>query len=372
MKKAFILLLCALAVFAIVSCKNEPKPEPEPTPVVETFTVSFNTGEGGPAVDSAKVEKGAAVAKPVVAIKDGLYVAGWFTEAGFEHEFNFTTPVTADITLYAKWARCLTQLTVTEGMDNLQKSEREKIQLNIDLRDVMGEDAGLKSGDVLTLKIRTSRDFYDYDVRTNKKALPDKKIDIRWVYEGEGDTSHFIVSEPDAAGWCTVTYTFGSAVQRDRWTPESSEVKRDTQEGYTGPAYTTEQYYNIGLNFRGFLMTGDVLEIKDVTLTRSETSYELPLKSSYNAASSYISYADVEDHDWAIAKTYAVVYADGELYYKNKYHVEAVAPNGFATGLSEEGFTFTYFSDEDKTEALDIATAAITEDTVIYYTKTAN
>ena len=369
MKKAFIILLCVLAVFAIVSCKNEPKPEPEPAPV-ETFTVTFNTGEDGPAVESAKVAKGATATKPT-ATKEGFYVAGWFTEAGCENEYNFATPVTADITLYAKWARALVQLSVKEGMDNLQKSEREKYQLNIDLRDAMGEEAGLKSGDVLTLKIRSNRDFYDYDVRTNKKALPDKKIDIRWVYEGEGDTSHFIVSEPDAAGWSTVTYTFGTTVQRDRWTPESSEIKRDKQEGYAGPAYTTEQYYNIGLNFRGYLLKDDVLEIKDVALTRSETTYELPLKASYNAAS-FIDYAEVEDHEWTVADTNAVLYADGEVVYNGTYHVEAVALNGFATGLSEEGYSFKYYSDKGKTAEINIATTAITEDTIIYFTKTAN
>ena len=367
MKKALIILLCALAVFAIVSCKNEP--EPEKKPVVETFTVTFNAGEGVE-IAPAKVEQGAAVAKPAPTVKDGLYTAEWYTEAGLEHVYDFATPVTADITLYAKWAKALTQLTVTTGMDNIKKSENEKFQLNIDLRDVMGETAGLKSGDVLTLKIRASRDFYDYDVRTNKKTIPDKKIDIRWVYEGEGDTSHFIVSEPDAAGWCTVTYTFGTAVQRDRWTPESSEIKRDKAADYAGPAYETEQYYNLGLNFRGYLLAGDVLEIKDVALTRGETKYELPLKESYNAAS-FITYADVADHDWTIAKTYAVVYAEGEVVYNGTYHVEAIASNGFATGMSEEGFNFTYYSDKAKTTEIDITKTAITADTIIYFTKAA-
>lgn len=32
MKKFIVLLLCLLAVFAIVSCKQEPEPEPEPAP----------------------------------------------------------------------------------------------------------------------------------------------------------------------------------------------------------------------------------------------------------------------------------------------------------------------------------------------------
>jgi len=35
--------------------------------------------------------------------KDRLHLAGWYSDAGLTSVFNFTTPITAPITLYAKW-----------------------------------------------------------------------------------------------------------------------------------------------------------------------------------------------------------------------------------------------------------------------------
>ena len=327
---------------------------------ITPIDVTLNFNDGVSANKVVKVAPGTALDEPANPVRANYRFDGWFTAAEGGTKVDFTATVSEAKTIYAHWTAVYYQLTVTTGMDGIEKSKNEKFQLNIDLRDVLGEEAGIQSGDVLTLKIRSSRDFYDYDIRTNKKTIPSNSIDIRWVYEGGGDTSHFTVSEP-VSGWRTVTFTFGTKVERDR----EGSTKRDKAAGYTGPAYTTEQYYNIGLNLRGYLLDDDVLEIKDVTLTRSEDKYDIPLKSSYNAAS-FTSYAEVEVHEWTIPTTHAVVYADADVVYNGTYHVEAVADGGYATGMNGTGYT--YYSDVGKTVELDIATTPITEDTIIYFT----
>ncbi len=71
------------------------------------YTVTFNT-VGGSKIDSIKVEKDKTVAKP----KDPTYekhrFLGWFTDEKCEHEFNFNTKITENMTLYAGWIETFT------------------------------------------------------------------------------------------------------------------------------------------------------------------------------------------------------------------------------------------------------------------------
>ncbi|HHX80134.1 MAG TPA: hypothetical protein GX692_03615 [Acholeplasmataceae bacterium] len=69
---------------------------------IPLYTVSFET-DGGSVVEAQNVFEGEKATEPAVPTKEGFAFAGWFTDAGFENEFDFDTPITADITLYAKW-----------------------------------------------------------------------------------------------------------------------------------------------------------------------------------------------------------------------------------------------------------------------------
>lgn len=65
-----------------------------------TFTVTFDT-DGGSIVPPQTVETGKTVSRPADPTKIGHTFDDWYTESG--DKFDFTTPVTANITLYAKW-----------------------------------------------------------------------------------------------------------------------------------------------------------------------------------------------------------------------------------------------------------------------------
>ena len=65
-----------------------------------SFTVSFNSnGE----VTTANVEDGDAVAEPTVPVREGYTFDGWYTAEAGGLPYDFASPVTADITLYAYW-----------------------------------------------------------------------------------------------------------------------------------------------------------------------------------------------------------------------------------------------------------------------------
>lgn len=74
---------------------------PPQAPVI-TYTVSFDT-DGGSTVDSQAVTSGSTATKPADPTKDGFIFGGWYSDSELTTAYDFTTPVTADITLYAKW-----------------------------------------------------------------------------------------------------------------------------------------------------------------------------------------------------------------------------------------------------------------------------
>ncbi len=66
------------------------------------YTVAFDS-QGGSAVDSQAVESGQTATEPAAPTRDGYTFDGWFTDSACTTAYDFTTPVSADITLYAKW-----------------------------------------------------------------------------------------------------------------------------------------------------------------------------------------------------------------------------------------------------------------------------
>ncbi len=75
----------------------------------KSYTVTFNT-DGGNAIDGQSVQEGNTVVKPADPTKEGFEFAGWFIG---DIEYDFTTPVTSDVTITAKWAEKTVEYTVT-------------------------------------------------------------------------------------------------------------------------------------------------------------------------------------------------------------------------------------------------------------------
>ena len=88
----------------------------------ETFTITFNS-LGGSSVESQSVEKNSNATRPDEPTKDGYVFVGWYTSTddgdSLEVEFNFETPITSHITLYAKFVIPYTANTVVETINSL-------------------------------------------------------------------------------------------------------------------------------------------------------------------------------------------------------------------------------------------------------------
>ena len=76
----------------------------------KTFNVTFDS-QGGTDVAAVVVEEGALVTEPEDPTRvsgDEIWsFIGWFTDAAATQEYDFETPVEADITLYAGWSQNL-------------------------------------------------------------------------------------------------------------------------------------------------------------------------------------------------------------------------------------------------------------------------
>lgn len=72
------------------------------TPSPTTYTVTFDSN-GGSAVTAQAVENGTTVIPPANPTKEGYVFVGWYSDNTLENVYDFSTAVTANITLYAKW-----------------------------------------------------------------------------------------------------------------------------------------------------------------------------------------------------------------------------------------------------------------------------
>jgi len=77
---------------------------------INKYTVTFDTN-GGTAVKTATVEYGKPVAQPTAPTRTGYAFAGWYTAKDGGAKYDFTKPVTANVTLYARWT--INKYTVT-------------------------------------------------------------------------------------------------------------------------------------------------------------------------------------------------------------------------------------------------------------------
>ena len=81
-----------------VTFKKNDVTTPDPT----TYKVTFVTNEGTEVAEQIVNENDKA-AKPKNPKKEGYTFAGWYKDEALTEEFDFNAPVTADVTVYAKW-----------------------------------------------------------------------------------------------------------------------------------------------------------------------------------------------------------------------------------------------------------------------------
>ena len=96
------------------------------TPATQTHKVTFDDCLESTKNQVVEVADGETVARPADPVCEGWTFLGWYTDTQLTQEFDFSTPVTADMTLYAKWQQNAEQPgegTTDDGADDTTSTE---------------------------------------------------------------------------------------------------------------------------------------------------------------------------------------------------------------------------------------------------------
>ena len=87
--------------------------------VIIVLTVSFETDGGDPVPTNQMIEFGSTPTQPDTPARIGYFFDGWYTDNTFFSLYDFSAPVTEDITIYAKWVAAVTVNFETSGGDTV-------------------------------------------------------------------------------------------------------------------------------------------------------------------------------------------------------------------------------------------------------------
>ena len=79
-----------------------------------THTVTFEANGGTPVPAAQTVADGGKATKPADPTKSGVSFGGWYKDSELTEPFDFNTPITADITLYASWNQYIYMLQINK------------------------------------------------------------------------------------------------------------------------------------------------------------------------------------------------------------------------------------------------------------------
>ena len=99
---------CYGAEYVVTSSGEQPE---------EILTVAFDTKGGTPSINPQKVKKGQKADEPADPYLFGYEFGGWYTEKECTNKFNFNTPITENITLYAKWTEKTPEIIEIDTVD---------------------------------------------------------------------------------------------------------------------------------------------------------------------------------------------------------------------------------------------------------------
>lgn len=70
----------------------------------DTYTLTFDSQGGGDVAPISRIIVGDKVTAPTAPTRQGYTLSGWYKEAAYKTEWNFTSDKSSrDLTLYAKW-----------------------------------------------------------------------------------------------------------------------------------------------------------------------------------------------------------------------------------------------------------------------------
>ena len=145
-----------------------------------TFTVSFET-DGGSAVEKQTVEKGKTATNPTAPTKKGYSFAGWYSDKECKDSYDFTSPVTADLTLYAKWKEI--KYTVSSGANGYYTLKSGRT-VSITVKRSEADDTCLNHFSSVEIDGKTLTRDTDYTVKSGSTVVSFKSQALEKLAKG--------------------------------------------------------------------------------------------------------------------------------------------------------------------------------------------
>ncbi len=265
-------------------------------------TITYNT-DGGSEIDSHTIAYSTAIPTPTTITKEGYTFGGWYEDASYNTSWNFSTLVTENTTLYAKWSIISYTVTFASNGGTAVSSQTKEYGSKLD-------------------NVTTSRTGYTFDGWYTPS-------NAKWDFGSDVVTATITLT----AQWTINTYyvTFYSnggtevSTLSAQYLGSVSAPTAPTKEGYTfGGWYTDDTTFNNAYTF-GTALTADVKiyalwyenptvtfesnggsEVSDQTITYNKIATEptpSPTKTGYDFAGWYTDNSYGTKYDFSSAVT---------------------------------------------------------------------
>ena len=260
-----------------------------------TFTVTFDS-TGGSSVTAQNVIEGQKAIKPADPTKQGYTFVAWHTEDG--EVFDFDTPITENITLYAEWAPATVQYTVKHYLQN------------VDDDDFTFEKAETKSaltGSSVTVNSLSFEGFTPTQTDQEATVLADGSLVVEFYYTRNSYTIKVLGNGANEAD-VTITAKFEASI--------------------TPPVFTREGY-----TFKGW--------DKEFPATMPIVEEEFEITAQWQVIEFTITYYIANEFELDVANPNPTVYT-----------IETAITLQALTVLDEHGIFIGWFADEDMTQPI--------------------
>lgn len=169
------------------------------------FTVTFDSN-GGSTVTPQSIERGHTATKPKNPTKTDYIFKGWYKDSDLTEVFDFETPITEEITLYAKWKEKPPVYTYIEGANQTYKPAEGKeavfrIDADFNLFKTGGSvyvDDKLVDADNYTAESGSTIIKFKKEYMS---GLSETKHELRVEFNNGGTaTTHFMVQSENSSG----------------------------------------------------------------------------------------------------------------------------------------------------------------------------
>ena len=184
-----------------------------------THTVTFNSN-GGTEIAPKEVVSGVKIKAPSTPTKDKYLFRGWYEDSTFNKEFDFNTPITSDITLYANWeaANSINEIrlagdfqygTVSVGTLPSFNPRTTTDSITIDrtnsdwaykMQNGLWSRFGLKT----PTAVNDGKTYYGYDFCVKTNDGYQLASDLKVIYNGEDVTSTVDIMKTSWGAYVTV------------------------------------------------------------------------------------------------------------------------------------------------------------------------